>query len=64
MLTTTAFVEAITGVHTGGIGAAYELDEKIRAAGELEGAGDHQEPGDLDQAPQPRGTARAVVGAR
>lgn len=54
VLVSAAFAGAIAGVDASDIGAAHYVEEKMRAAGELEGARDYQESGDLNEAPQPQ----------
>lgn len=55
-------VGAIAGVDAGGVGAADEADEEVRASRELEGADEHQEPGELDEAAEPaRRRGRAAM---
>ena len=58
VLVRAAVLGAIAGVDADGAGAAHEIDEHVRRAGELKGAGDDQELGEVNQAPQPRRQAR------
>lgn len=45
------FVRAIAGIDAGDRRGAHQVDDEMRAAGELEDARDHQEPGDLNERP-------------
>lgn len=53
VLVRVALVGAIARIDAGDRRTADQVDEDMRTTGELEGARDHQQPGDLNEAPHP-----------